>query len=412
MSHASPRAEYRLVTRECYTSFFERKPANPATHDVPGRRLGAARSCPTGTDVPASLGMSPPSRYAMPQHREVRMHTRQPIRAKVTTRARRSAPPTPFCTPAFERSLARFHVYLNVECGLSPRTLEAYQRDLRALGDYLRRRGIDEWEAVNPALLAGFWTESARSGLCETSIARRVSAIRTWLKWLHATGQIAQEAASLLELPKRWKRLPQTLSLDRTAELVTSPDPQSRLGLRDRAILELFYACGLRVSELCGLLLRDVNLTAGYVRCIGKGRKERVVPIGQAARDAIEAYFEHARPRDVRRAAEKGRCKTPITQSVAATLPLFFSRTGGSIERTAVWRLVRREARRRGISGKVSPHTLRHSFATHLLEGGADLRVVQELLGHASVATTQIYTHVQTKRLHEVHERFHPHGAE
>jgi len=238
-----------------------------------------------------------------------------------------------------------------------------------------------------------------------------VVAIRMWLRWLHLTRQVSTDRTTLIELPKRWHLLPKTLGLDRTVELVTSPDLERQLGLRDRAILELFYACGLRVSELCGLRLSDLDLRVGYVRCMGKGRRERVVPVGRKAREALEAYLEHLRPKLLDKGFRSGRWSLPLPKSVAATLPLFLSRTGGPMERGAVWRLVRREALRRGIPGRVSPHTLRHSFATHLLEGGADLRVVQELLGHVSINTTEIYTHVQTKRLKEVHARYHPHGA-
>jgi integrase/recombinase XerD len=224
--------------------------------------------------------------------------------------------------------------------------------------------------------------------------------------------QIAEDRTSLVELPKRWQRLPETLNLDRTVDLVTSPDLDSTLGLRDRAILELFYACGLRASELCGLREGDINVDGAYLRCMGKGRKERVTPIGRKALTALEAYLRDLRPQLLQTGLERGRWKVPLTRGVAATLPLFLSRTGGPLERTALWDLVRREAKRQGMAGKVSPHTLRHSFATHLLEGGADLRVVQELLGHASIATTEIYTHVQTRRLQEIHARCHPRGAD
>ncbi|MBI5866605.1 MAG: tyrosine recombinase [Planctomycetes bacterium] len=316
------------------------------------------------------------------------------------------------CLPRFERAIAGFHVFQNVECGLSPRTIEAYGRDLHRFGDFLRRRGIDDWAQIASSVIQGHLVELTASRLRESSIARHVTAMRMFLRWLHSTRQMDNDLTTQIELPKRAKRLPATLNLDRTVELVTSPDTSEPLGLRDRAMLELFYSCGLRVSELCGLTERDVNLTAGYLRCMGKGRKERVVPIGGPARDAIEAYYEHARPAQIAAAAGRGRIKPPLTAAVRARLPVFLSRTGGPMERTAVWRMVRREARRRGIKGKVSPHTLRHSFATHLLEGGEDLRVVQELLGHASVATTEIYTHVQTRRLQEVHRKHHPHGSE
>lgn len=315
------------------------------------------------------------------------------------------------CTPAFEKSLAGFRVYQNVELGLAPGTIEAYRRDLRRFGAFLRRRGMDDWARLSPERIQDYLVEQAELGHKESTLARRVVALRMWLRWLHLTHQIPHDLTSLVELPKRWQRLPLTLNLDRTTELVTSPDPDHPLGLRDRAMLELFYACGLRVSELCELHEGAINLAAGYVRCMGKGRKERVTPIGSKACDALEAYLEHLRPKLVDEGVQRGRWKTPLTKAVRATLPLFLTRTGGPVDRTAVWRVVRREATRRGIPGKVSPHTLRHSFATHLLEGGADLRVVQELLGHADIGTTEIYTHVQMKRLKEIHARFHPRGA-
>jgi integrase/recombinase XerD len=315
------------------------------------------------------------------------------------------------CSTTFVRSLDAFRTYQNVELGLSPRTLEAYRRDLLAFGAFLRRHGTDDWSQITAELLQEYLVEQSGRKYKETTLARRVVALRMWLRWLHETKQIPEDRTSLLELPKKWQRLPETLNLDRTVELVTSPDLERPLGLRDRAMLELFYSSGLRVSELCGLRESDVNLAAAYARCMGKGRKERITPIGSKARDAIEAYLEHLRPKLIEKGVQHGRYKPPVTRAVAATLPMFLTRTGGPIDRIAVWEIVRREAVKRGIAGKVSPHTLRHSFATHLLEGGADLRVVQELLGHASISTTEIYTHVQTKRLQEIHARCHPRGA-
>jgi integrase/recombinase XerD len=339
----------------------------------------------------------------------------KPAPATATPRdARRADSSTPgkhLCTPAFESSLEAFHVHQNVECGLSANTIQAYRRDLRRFGDSLRRESIDAWSKITPQVVQRHLIELTDAGYSESTIARHVVSIRMWLRWLHETRQIPDSLTALLESPRCWKRLPHTLNLDRTAELVTSPEPDHPFGLRDRAMLELFYACGLRVSELCGLKERDVNLDAGYLRCMGKGRRERIVPVGQKARDAIEAYREHLRPKLVRRAIETGSVEVPVTRKANAALPLFLSRSGSAMERTAVWRIVKREARRRGIRGRVSPHTLRHSFATHLLEGGADLRVVQELLGHVSISTTEIYTHVQTGRLREIHARCHPHGS-
>ncbi|MGE0479815.1 MAG: tyrosine recombinase [Phycisphaerae bacterium] len=315
------------------------------------------------------------------------------------------------CSPAFEDALAAFHVYLNVECGLAANTLAAYERDLRRFGDFLRRAALDNWAEITPLVIQQHLVEQTAHGYCESSLARHVVAIRVWLRWLHDTKRVPTDLTTLLESPKRWQRLPETLPLERTAELVTSPDPDHPLALRDRAILELFYGCGLRVSELCALAERDVNRTVGYVRCLGKGRRERVVPLGRMAADALAAYLDNLRPKLLERSVAAARLPGPLTRSARAAAPLFLSRNGGAIERTAVWRMVRREAKRRGIAGRVSPHTLRHSFATHLLEGGADLRIVQELLGHASVATTAIYTHVQTRRLKEIHARCHPLGG-
>lgn len=314
------------------------------------------------------------------------------------------------CTPAFEASLERFRVYQNVELGAAANTLAAYRRDLRRFGDFLRRKGVEDWGRIDIDVVQRYLIELTQAGFKESTIARHVCSLRMWLRWLHETRQIADDLTTLIESPKLWQRLPEALNLDRTAELVESPDPDHPLGLRDRAILELFYASGLRVSELCGLRPGDLSLQAGYVRCLGKGRRERVVPVGRPARDAIEAYAEHLRPELVLKGQQRGIWKTPLTRQAALSVPLFLSRSGGPMERTAVWRLVRREAKRRGIKGKVSPHTLRHSFATHLLEGGANLRVVQELLGHANINTTEIYTHVAIPHLKEVHERCHPFG--
>ncbi|MBK8915842.1 MAG: tyrosine recombinase [Phycisphaerales bacterium] len=315
------------------------------------------------------------------------------------------------CSAAFLADLSQFRIHLNIERGLSPRTLEAYQRDLLRLGDFLRRRGVDDWTKVTPMLLQGHLVEMSGAGYRESSLARHVAALRVWLRWLHETRRISDDVAGFLETPRQWQRLPQTLSVERVGELVTAPDPEHELHLRDRAILEMFYSSGLRVSELCGLTPADVNIRGGFLRVMGKRRRERIVPVGGAALSALTAYVDALRPRLLELAADRGRIERPIAPRAAARFPLFLSRTGGPIERTAVWRMVRREARRGGIATKVSPHTLRHSFATHLLEGGANLRTVQELLGHSNIATTQIYTHVQTERLADEHARFHPHGA-
>jgi len=378
------------------------------THTAARKRAAPAASKP-GVPVAGTRGETAASNTVT----RVTSHEVSAARNRTVAASRaQAAPAPPQVTPEFAASLDEFWVHQNVERGLSRNTMDAYRADLSALGDYLRRLGVSDWSAIDAHVVQGHMLELTGRGYRESTIARHGIAIRAWLRWLHETRRIPHERASLVEMPKRWKRLPATLSLNRTVELVTSPDLDQALGPRDRAILELFYSSGLRVSELCGLKLRDVQLQARTVRCMGKGRKERMVPIGKAAIDALEVYIAGARAAGLVRAMETGRVAGPITKSIDAGLPLFLSRTGGPIERTAVWRVVRREAARRGIKGKVSPHTLRHSFATHLLEGGADLRVVQELLGHASVNTTEIYTHVQTKRLSELHRRFHPHGRD
>lgn len=325
-----------------------------------------------------------------------------PYRDRRARRLNRPAAVDAECSPEFLRALHDFRLYLSVECGLSQNTLEAYRRDLTVFGAFLLRRGVAAPTAVSAAIVREYATELALHQYRESTVARKIVAIRVWLRWLFETGRIETNPTSLIELPKRWKTIPPTLGLERTAELITAPDPEHELALRDRAILELFYAAGLRASELCGLDVADLNTRAGFVRCLGKGRKERVVPVGRPACDALEAYIEHLRPA----LASRG-----PGWKLRAPQPLFVSRAGRRMERTALWRIVRREAKRLGIKGRVSPHTLRHSFATHLLEGGADLRTVQELLGHASIATTEIYTHVQAGRLVEVHARCHPHGA-
>jgi integrase/recombinase XerD len=227
------------------------------------------------------------------------------------------------------------------------------------------------------------------------TVARRLAAIRSLLKFSAESGQRSTEEVDAilgkLDTPKPERGLPKTLSRQQVQRLLDSPDPETSLGRRDRAILELLYASGLRASELCALRLKDFSRENGVVRVFGKGSKERVVPVGAFARDAIGAYLQEVRP-------------TLVRSIAAADDRLFLSHSGKPLERIALWQIVRRHATRVGIS----PHTLRHCFATHLLGGGADLRVVQEMLGHSDVGTTQIYTHVDSSRLKRIHARFHP----
>ncbi len=286
----------------------------------------------------------------------------------------------------------RFKHFLSVECGLADSTLEAYGRDLREFTDYLADLHLNLAE-LGYAHIQQHLMNLKQRGLALASIARRVSALRMFLRYLHGYGHLEQDLASILETPKKWRYLPHWLHHKHVDALLAAPDASDEYYLRDRAILEMLYATGIRVSELTGLTVDRINLDVGYVRVLGKGRKERVVPIGRMALAALAGYLEEFRPR---------------LATAKSKDALFLSRTGRPLDRSSVWRIVGKYARIAGLPDKPSPHTLRHSFATHLLEGGADLRVVQELLGHADVSTTQIYTHVDPSRLKSIHQKYHP----
>lgn len=282
-------------------------------------------------------------------------------------------------------------VYLATERGLSDNTCHAYRRDLLDLHRWLATRGGSIDHATADDFRAYLRSQSQR-GRSTKTVSRRLAAIRVLLKYLRVMGRDTSATLDQLERPKPERDLPKVLNRGQVAQLIASPRPGSRLFDRDVAILELLYASGLRASELCSLVVADVNLQVGVVRVLGKGRKERIVPVGRAAIEAIERYLASGRPRLLKRPTDR----------------LFLSRTGKPLDRVALWLIVEKHARRCGLLNPVSPHTLRHCFATHLLSGGADLRVVQELLGHADVGTTQIYTHVDADRLKNVHRRFHP----
>jgi integrase/recombinase XerD len=293
-------------------------------------------------------------------------------------------------------AMAEYLLHLRVERGLSPRTISAYASDLASFAQSLRRAG--EWaRSPDPAqeYLRALRTTWHRA---PSTVRRRAAALRAFYRFAFSEGLIDLDVASLLDLPRQARRLPDTLDAAAVERLVLAPDDATPAGIRDRALLELLYACGLRISEAVGLDLDDVSREGAYVRVVGKGDRERLVPIGEPALDAIARYVDDARPlavRDGRTSTERGG-------------PLFLSARGSRLGRQTAWGAVRSAARRAGISGHVSPHTLRHSFATHLLEGGADLRVVQELLGHASISTTQLYTHLTGPRIKEVYARAHP----
>ncbi len=286
----------------------------------------------------------------------------------------------------------RFLDYLFIECGLAGSTVTAYQRDLREFWKHLGEREVDPSD-VSIDDVQQYLIYLQRRGLGLASIARHLATIKVFLRHLFAERILRRDIASLIESPKRWRAIPRAPRYPKIEALLEGPDPRDEFYLRDRALLELLYATGMRVSEAVDLQLDQINLELGYVRCIGKGRKERIIPVGRPAIEAIREYLGILRPRLL---------------GNRHTTALFLSRTGRALDRSNMWRLVRKYAAAAGIENRVSPHTLRHCFATHLLAGGADLRIVQELLGHADVTTTQVYTHVDEVRLKHVHRKYHP----
>jgi integrase/recombinase XerD len=293
----------------------------------------------------------------------------------------------------------RFLDYLAVERGLSPNTLEAYRRDLRRYAAYLAERGIADPAAAVEDDIAGFVAHLSSSeyrpghGYRPSSVARALAAVRSFHRFLVMEGEARADPAEGVARPKVPRNLPRPLSVDEVAALVAAPGDDGPVALRDRAILETLYGAGLRISELVALDVDDVDLEEGSVRAVGKGSKERIVPLGRYAVRALEAYRTRSRP------ALAG----PRTRGA-----LFLNTRGGRLTRQGCTNIIKATARRAGIRKRVTPHMLRHSFATHLLEGGADVRVVQELLGHASLATTQIYTLVTKDRLRDVYFTSHP----
>lgn len=291
----------------------------------------------------------------------------------------------------------QFQDYLTFERGLSDRTVSAYGRDLARWAAFLDERGVGRPADVTPTHLRDWVFSLKDGGLAPTSIRRAQSAVRTYYAFLLAEGAVEADPTERLESPRLGRRLPDFLTHAEVADLLEAPDPDAPLHWRDRAILEMLYATGMRVSELVELPLSSLDLDEGFLTVFGKGSKERLVPVGAPALRAVGRYLREVRPGlDGGRGQAKGR--------------VFLNARGGPLSRMSVWTLVKESARRAGIARKVSPHTLRHTFATHLLEGGADLAAVQELLGHADIATTQIYTHVDREYLRDVHRRFHPRG--
>jgi len=289
--------------------------------------------------------------------------------------------------------------HLRVERALSPRTLEAYGRDLNKLLGFAEESGIDRAEAVDLGTVSAWLGRLANDGLGARSAARHLSAVRGLMKFLLREGVLSADPTELSARPRFGRRLPRTLSEAEVLRLLEAPDISTIRGLRDRAMLSVTYAAGLRVSELVGLTAADVDLSRGIVSAFGKGGKRRLVPLGTVTLDHVEAYL-NARAAPGAQAAPRLRKPGPDV--------LFPSPRGGPLTRQGFWKIVGRYARGIGLRGRVYPHQLRHSFATHLLTGGADLRSVQTMLGHASVATTEIYTHVSGDHVRNAHRRSHP----
>jgi integrase/recombinase XerD len=291
--------------------------------------------------------------------------------------------------------LERFQDFLSLEQGTSANTNEAYGRDLARLAIFARTRGATRPSDMDARTLRDYVYHLKDLGLAPSSIRRNVSAVRTYFRFLLGEGHVVRDPSERLETPKRWRTLPEVLSVDEVARLLATPTLDEPLAFRDRALLELAYGAGLRVSEWIVLGVRDLLLDEGLVRVFGKGSKERLVPIGRTAIGAAAVYLRELRPR-----LERGEGKGV----------LFLNARGEPLSRMGAWKILRKYVDQAGIEKAVSPHTLRHSFATHLLEGGADLRAVQEMLGHADISTTQIYTHVDREYLRSVHKQFHPRG--
>ncbi len=311
----------------------------------------------------------------------------------VRTPRRSKTPPLAPVPAGFADAIDDFLAYIELEKGLARNTAKSYETDLKQAGHCLKRLGAASWAKVTAKQLTGWLHWLSDQKFSASSQARKLAAVRMLCRYLVRERKREDDPSALLSGPKFRRKLPQTLTGGEIDRLLAAPSGGDAYSVRDRAMLELFYSSGLRISELCGLSIQQVDLENGFVRVFGKGSKERVVPLGAKARDAVQAYIVSGRPRLVK----------PRTGS-----ELFLSERGKAISRKTIWVIVKKNAKRAGIEKPVKPHLLRHSFATHLLGGGADLRAIQEMLGHASIGTTQIYTAVESSRLLDQHAKHHP----
>jgi len=285
--------------------------------------------------------------------------------------------------------------YLYVERGLAHNTIISYREDLNIYIGFLIKRNVDSLSKTTKEEIINFMLYQKDRGLSVNSVARRLAAIKMFYRFLVRERILKIDPTSLIDSPKLWKKIPETLSLNEVDSLISQPNIRERQGIRDRAILEALYATGMRVSEAVNLKVDNVNLDIGFLRCIGKGSKERVIPLGKKAIGSLRRYLLQSRPQLL------GSAKKDLEF-------LFLNRFGKKISRQSLWKIIKRYAKEARIKKTIMPHILRHSFATHLLERGADLRSVQEMLGHANISTTQIYTHINKERLKSIHKMFHP----
>jgi len=291
------------------------------------------------------------------------------------------------------KNVKDFLNYLTVEAGLSENTILAYGRDLKAFLQYCQSQKVGRLGQIKPAIVHKYLRILDQTNKAEGSIKRALVAIRMFLRFVRMMGLVEDDFTAMLESPKLWQRLPVICSKKQVISIINAPLPDEPYYFRDKAMLELLYATGVRASELAGLKVSDLNLDIGYLRCLGKGSRERVIPVGQAAIAATVDYLQTLRPR--------------LAKPYSGDF-LLLSRTGRPMSRIEIWRLIKKYAARAGMPRNLTVHTLRHCFATHLLAGGADLRSLQEMLGHVDIATTQIYTHVDQERLRRIHKQFHP----
>lgn len=292
-----------------------------------------------------------------------------------------------------DNTVRDFIHYLTVERGLSANTTESYSRDLKQFKEYVQPLGISNLVHADKTAVMGYLIALQKKGRTASTLSRHMAAIKAFFRYCLTEGLIAKDPTVNLESPRPEKKLPQVLALEEVERLLNAPTKRNLICLRDKAMLELLYATGLRVTELISLEVNNINLEMGFVRCFGKGSKERIIPLGSIASKHIEEYLQSGRPKLMKVPGETG---------------LFLNHHGKKMSRQGFWKLIKKYAKEVGIIKEITPHTLRHSFATHLLENGADLRSVQEMLGHSDITTTQIYTHLTRSKLREVYTKTHP----